>query len=560
MTELVKTRAGIFCPLRLYPLVDIGREDYRGAVMLDNIGCVNVIAIGPQGTVLFCTQTGESKSMEGNKFLENFVVCDKNDEKKRNAIRHLIDLNSVVEEPEQTQFVKKKITIGNCVLSLLKYNDKSMLCSTNLETKTTEVISETTRDELVVDFCVYENTIYYLTEERGEMEVRNRLYWRSEKNTKWFTTNWYTGRMHPKSSSEKKMICYKNLVFINCDAWMRNSCEQEINAVFVVNIFDLTVEKVLINEFIYEWELLGDKIYYTKSFCCSPDDSIELACYNILTAEIAKIDTGNMSNLCVQYSGIFYSEDDDYGGIYHNIMTEKGELRESIRIDKHRNGMVLDDALYSCEKINGKEMLCCKNLVTGENRVVFTSEQYMIGKVVLDKHYAIVEMLVADDKTTVHYAPDKVILIDLLADKVIQLLTIERERQPMEEEQIRIQEVDAEGMVSTNEDCIADFKLDKKDLSEEEMNKRGLFRVTFQGPRFISYKTFQGIPYTTSPDREIINGYVVIGHTTHQHGYYGSDREDNFAIDKWGNENTCLFEDSYSLSDEYNTDDFDEWS
>ena len=42
------------------------------------------------------------------------------------------------------------------------------------------------------------------------------------------------------------------------------------------------------------------------------------------------------------------------------------------------------------------------------------------------------------------------------------------------------------------------------------MNKRGLYRVTFQSSRFISYKTFQGTQYTTSPDKKVIDGYVFI--------------------------------------------------
>lgn len=496
-------KAGFFRPRRSYPLVDITPEDCYGTVMLKDIGYVKVDYVDiNDGVVSYNTQTGETVSTKGEEFLKQIVAQGKNDEYKKKAIAHIVGLKASSEGQMETTLLaaKRVMTSDNCVLLLFKNQETSILCSTNLESNTTEVISEVSAGEQITDFCTDGNTIYYLTEEKHETEIKNMLYWRRTDATEWSKFNWHTGEFHPNPSCKTKMLYSHDLVFICCENCMYKSREQVSDAVFVVNPSDLSVKRILPDETIYEWEIYGDKIYYIREIYDSPDENAELASFDILTGGISAIQTGNMENLSVQHTGVFYRERGDYSGIFHNVMTAKGQLYENIKIDRRQDGIVLGDTLYLCEKIDGNEVLCRKNLLTGEEKTVLSVAHRRIGKVVFDRDYAVVEAF----NITANGIPDEIMILNLSSGEVTRLSKRLIEKLLLENKKSK------EKTESGNKNCQKAANIRNETASEEEMNKRGLYRVTFQGPKFISYRTFQGIPHTTSPDKKVIDGYVFI--------------------------------------------------
>lgn len=545
-------KAGFFRPRRSYPLVDITPEDCYGTVMLKDIGYVKVDYIDiDDGAVSYNTQTGETVSTKGEEFLKKIVVQGKNDEYKKKAITHIVGLKaSSKRQMETTQLAAKKVkTSDNCVLLLLKNQETSILCSTNLESNITGVISEVSAGEQITDFCTDGNTIYYLTEEKHETEIKNMLYWRGTDATEWSRFNWHTGEFHPNPSCKIKMLYSHDLVFICCENCMYKSQEQVSDAVFVVNPSNLSVKRILSDETIHEWEIYGDKIYYTREIYDSPDENIELAAFDILTEEISAIQAENMENLSVQHTGIFYRKKGDYSGIFHNVMTAKGELYENIKIDRRQDGIALGDTLYLREKLDGNEVLCCKNLLTGEEKTVLSVAHRKIGKVIFDRDYAVVEAF----SITANGIPDEIMILNLSSGEVTRI-----SKQLIEKLLIENKKSETE-TANGNQNCQKAVNIRNETASEEEMNKRGLYRVTFQGSRFISYKTFQGTQYTTSPDKKVIDGYVFIAPQEHRKNCTGSSDDysgmGRYSDDSYAIKNNC----SQYLSDEYSPDDFDDW-
>lgn len=175
---------------------------------------------------------------------------------------------------------------------------------------------------------------------------------------------------------------------------------------------------------------------------------------------------------------------------------DRGVFRDLTKNGKSRTFGVDTEVM----EMLGNEVLCRKNLLTGEEKTVLSVAHRRIGKVVFDRDYAVVEAF----NITANGIPDEIMILNLSSGEVTRLSKRLIEKLLLENKKSK------EKTESGNKNCQKAANIRNETASEEEMNKRGLYRVTFQGPKFISYRTFQGIPHTTSPDKKVIDGYVFI--------------------------------------------------